>query len=296
MRGRRTQIVVLSLAALWAVSLRAQSADQTVPSGQRSCPTSAPDACAPDDDQPPGPEISIVKVNFLGTLQLPVADQQEIAASIKQTARGNVLDGLTDEALERVRAGWQDHGYFKVEVSGGAKILSSSPAAQRLVLDVHIDEGPQYRLGEIRFEYNNGFRDVGALRAVFPIKDGDIFSRDAIAAGLENLRKAYGELGYINFTAAPDTEFDDEDRLIHLKIDLDEGELFHIGDVTVLGLDESAQRELMSSTGLKRGEVYNQSLWEKLLLKPSGCGSESELDAKTGTINIVLDCRPSSRE
>ena len=36
-------------------------------------------------------------------------------------------------------------------------------------------------------------RNTAALRILFPLKDGDVFSRDKIAKGLENLRKAYGE-------------------------------------------------------------------------------------------------------
>jgi outer membrane protein insertion porin family len=43
------------------------------------------------------------------------------------------------------------------------------------------------------------------LRHLFPIKDGDIISREKIGKGLENLRKVYGQFGYINFTSVPDT-------------------------------------------------------------------------------------------
>ncbi len=42
-----------------------------------------------------------------------------------------------------------------------------------------------------------------ALRAQFNMKDGDYFNATLIGKGLENLRKAYGQLGYINFTAVP---------------------------------------------------------------------------------------------
>ena len=47
-------------------------------------------------------------------------------------------------------------------------------------------------------------KNVKALRAQFAIKDGDYFNYTAVGKGLENLRKAYGSLGYINFVADPD--------------------------------------------------------------------------------------------
>ena len=59
-----------------------------------------------------------------------------------------------------------------------------------------MNEGEQYKLN------------------LFPLKDGYIFSRERIAEGLDNLRKEYGQFGYINFTAVPDTRFEDKNTLI----------------------------------------------------------------------------------
>jgi outer membrane protein assembly factor BamA len=154
-------------------------------------------SCAPSKSsiEQSAPDISIAEVAFLGALKMSVADQEAIAASLKQQTGS--LDGVVGEAEERVRAAWQNLGYFKVQVSGDARILTSSPVTQRIALSFRIDEGQQYRLGEIRFLNNKAITDVRALRALFPITDGDIFSRGEIAKGLENLRKAYGEVGYI---------------------------------------------------------------------------------------------------
>ena len=91
-------------------------------------------------------------------------------------------------------------------------MLTSSPASQRMALSFQVEEGLQYTLGEITFKNNKVISDVAALRGLFPINDGDIFSREKIAKGLENLRKAYGDRGYINFTSVPDTKFDDEKK------------------------------------------------------------------------------------
>ena len=65
-----------------------------------------------------------------------------------------------------------------------------------------IDEGDRYTLGGITFKNNKAVQNIRALRAIFPIKDGEVFSKEKIAKGLENLRKAYGQLGYINFTSS----------------------------------------------------------------------------------------------
>ena len=204
------------------------------------------------------------------------------------------FDGVVGEAEERVRAAWQNLGYFKVQVSGDARILTSSPISQRIVLSFRVDEGLQYRLGQVRFLKNKAISDVGTLRALFPITDGDVFSREEIGTGLENLRKAYGELGYINFTSVPDTRFDDQERLIYLNIDMDEGKQFRIGSIIFSGLDETAQHEALQDFPLRPGQVYNTKVWElfsmghNLLL--DSCSNERQLDERAGTVTISLNC------
>lgn len=56
-----------------------------------------------------------------------------------------------------------------------------------------------------------------ALRNLFPLKDGDVFDRDAVVKGLENQRRFYGEYGYVNLTAVPDAHFNEERHFIRHK-------------------------------------------------------------------------------
>jgi outer membrane protein assembly factor BamA len=247
------------------------------------------------------------RLTFSGSLQMPQSEQERIADAVKQATHRASLEDLTEEALERARAGWQDRGYFKVLITGETKILTATPVAQRIALGVHVDEGQRYNLKSIRFKNNQAMSDVDVLRRFFPISDGDIFSREKIVTGLENLRKAYGESGYINFTPVPDTQFDDERRLISLVIDVDEGKQFRVGDVRILGLDESDRRELLTTLP-HRGEIFSSKIWEKSLLKYApklpdcdcdgavdhGAQSMRDVDEKTEIVNLTYDFRTCS--
>src|SRR5207302_9720150 len=97
--------------------------------------------------------------------------------------------------------------------------------------------------------------------------DADVFSREKTATGLQNLSKAYGQLGFINFTSIPDTKFDDEQKLIFLDIDVDEGKQFYVGNVNVAGLDEDAGQELLKDLPITRGQTFIGRLWELSFLK-----------------------------
>ena len=144
-----------------------------------------------------------------------------------------------DEDTERVRAEFQNRGYFKVVVnepktnthdSGHAGFhipLLQKGLGKEVDITMPIDEGDKYTLGEITFKGNKAVPNTKALRGLFPIKDGDVFDRSKIAKGLDALGKAYGQVGYINFTSVPSTRFDEDKKQIFIDVDVDEGKQFY---------------------------------------------------------------------
>ncbi len=292
------QVVTFAMACLLARSIQIQ-AQTTAPAveAEKSCPPFS----ASYDKKHSDPEISVAGVTFSGFLRMPVADQDEIATSIKERTYGDSLDRATDEALERVRVGWQNHGYFKVLVNGFATALDSTPAGRRVALSVHVDEGAQYRLGGIGFKGNRVVPNPEVLRALFPIEDGDLFSKEKIGKGLENLRKAYGELGYINFTPVPNTKFDDGKKLIYLDIDVDEGKQFFVYGINIIGVDESFRaHQMFQDLLLKPGQIYNGRLVELFLKREHGsvlskceCNDRPglQLDESAALVTITFDFR-----
>ena len=204
-------------------------------------------------------------------------------------------DDVVDWALELAREGWQDRGYFAAQVSGDARTLTSNAVGQRIVISVRVDEGPLYSLGEITFKHNKAISDSAFLRRLFPIERGDILSRTKIANGLDNLKKAYGELGYINFTTVPTPTIDDQSRIVSFDIDLDEGKQFRIRSLNVLGVDEPRQHEILSAFPI--GQTYDERMFREFLKQHSFEPDdpwlvERHLDERTGAVAITLNARP----
>ena len=144
------------------------------------------------------------------------------------------------------------------------------------------------------------FQNSSALRSLFPMKDGDIFSREKVAKGLENLRKAYGEAGYINFTSVPDTKFDDEKKTVNLEIDVDEGKQFYVRRIEFQGNTTTRDKVIRREIALEEGQIYNSRFWELSLLRLNQLGyfdqlkpddpntTERHLDEKNGTVDLTL--------
>jgi outer membrane protein assembly factor BamA len=258
-----------------------------------SCPS-----VVPDEQPPSGPEISISDVTLSGFIQMPISYQAEIVASIKQQRHVYPLDGVVEEAVERVREGWQNRGYFKVEASGNAKTLTTSASSIQIALFVNVEENAQYRLGGISFKNNRALLDSANLRDLLPVKDGEIFGREKIAEGLENLRRIYGQHGYINYTGVPSTTFDDEKKLAYLEIDMDEGKQFYFSTVEILGVDVAAQQRILKD--FPAGQIYNSRLFDLFVKRHSSVFPfpsndpwhvKKRLNEREATVSITLDAR-----
>src|SRR4029077_2701149 len=111
---------------------------------------------------------------------------------------GSCFDEDSDEMEERVRASFQDRGYFKVEV----KNLRFKPRDQLSVpkpvaLEGEVSEGARYKLAEITFVENHAFSSE-KLREQFPLKRGDLFERSKVASGMQSLGKLYRTHGFLD--------------------------------------------------------------------------------------------------
>src|SRR5208337_1570471 len=217
-----------------------------------------------------------------------------------------------EEDTERVRSEYQNRGYFKVVVNDpktemrdtGHKgfhipLLMAGPG-KAVDLTMPIEEGDKYRLGKITFKGNKAITNTIALRNLVPLKDGDVFSREKIAKGLDNLRKAYGEYGYINFSPVPETSFDEDKKLVNVEIDVDEGKQFYVRRIEFQGNTTTRDKVIRRELALEEGGIYNSRLWELSLLRLNQLSyfdqlkaddpnvTDKKLDEKNGLVDLTL--------
>lgn len=237
--------------------------------------------------------IHLQGIHFTGDTRLEGLDLKKCASDLKS----QIYEGAnwTDYLVGRVQTQCLvDKGYFKAAVKASRQQLPDKNYTHQFVLTFHIDSGPRYRLGQVTFKGNRAIADTKALRGLFPTKDGSILDRKAIAKGLENLRYAYQELGYINFTSVPTPRSDEDKKLVYFDIDVDEGKKFYISSIDILGADP----QVLNDLPLKPGQVYNVRLVDLFLRKhlPDIDVNDPRiqqrlLDERRGTVALTFDFR-----
>lgn len=257
--------------------------------------------CVPAVKFPKTTKVPIRRVVFEDAPLLSAKDQEEISAAsgdaevIGELSKENLADAA-DEVAERVRAFYQNNGYFKVQVVGKALRVPDDRLREYDILVRVVNQGEQYRLRDLTFVNATVFPEV-QMRDLFPVQRGEIFSREKIAKGLEELRRLYGAQGYINYTGVPSTQFDDDTPTADLTIDVDQGKRFRWGNIRVLGLDSETRTRLIESLNIKTGDIYNSESWNRLAARFPDLAlndprvQDKRLNEKDGIVDIGLDFR-----
>jgi len=266
-----------------------------------------------------GPVVKVGKITFVGNQHVSALVLRRSMKNLKPIGipYSIIFENLfaqtydsskLEEDTERVRQAYRDRGYANAAVEqpkteirdqGGLNWFTFRPRkGKRIDIQMTIEEGERYRLGEITFTGNKSINNLKALRATFPIKDGDWFNATEIGKGLENLKKAYGSLGYINFGAIPKLSYDDQKKTVSMNIDIDEGKQFFVSRIEFQGNTITRDRVIRRELLLDEGSVYNSQLWEYSLLRLNQLeyfdplkvdqDSEAHQDPDNGTVELLL--------
>ncbi len=229
-----------------------------------------------------------------------------------------------DEDLEvGIRGLYQDNGYFKVLVKDpvlntvdldkpgipGPWPLVGAKKGKSTNITISIEEGEQYHMGTISFR--SADPDQGlvfkteALRRIFPLKEGDIFSAAKIRKALDNYKKLFGEYGYIDFVATPLTEIDDAKKVVNLTMEFDQQKQYFVRRIEFTGNTTTRDKVIRREILLDEGQIFNNRLWELSLLRLNQLGyfdtikpenAELKRNVKAGTVDIKLKVREKGKQ
>ena len=210
-----------------------------------------------------------VEIVLRGADRVPEEIKSLMLAELqKQVAGANVTEDFINELGERLRDQFQQHGYFKADITGPENWPPASPPrpGEPIELIFGVKEGAVYRTGDFHFAGGTHFSDA-QLRPLLPLNKGEPFDVEKTRTGIKNLRDFYGEHGFINFTPVPNTDIDDENNVINLTFDLDEGAQYRAGILTLDGPEPhpGVGKKILDAWQPHVGQVYNSSILVKAL-------------------------------
>jgi outer membrane protein insertion porin family len=268
-----------------------------------------------------GPKVKVHDIDFEGNT---VFGHRDLLNSMKELHPYGIPHSIIAEDLfaktydstmleddeSRLELFYRDHGYFQAHVTGTTTnivdtpanlrwpIFSSGKAGKGVDIKISLEEGRLYHLNTVNYVGVKAFRTPEVLFANAFGRPGEIFSTAKLRKGLEDVRKLYGNFGYINFLADPDIEPVPGTDKVDLTLMFDEGKQFFVRRIDFSGNTTTRDKVIRRELLIDEGDIFNQRLWELSILRlnqlgyfeplKQGQSDDIKTDTKTDTVDVTL--------
>jgi outer membrane protein insertion porin family len=251
-----------------------------------------------------GPRVRVAEIRFEGSKVFKsgsLRDQMKYVKEAGLISRFKELDILDraklDYDLHRVDNYMRSKGYLqarhgepRIEGLGprrtGFPILPLpflSSVDDTLRITVPIIDGKLYRLGDMKIEGNSIFSEQ-VIKGVIGLQKGGIANGEAISKALyENLKKAYGAQGFIQYTAEVTPTFKDNPQnpnegIADFLVTIDEGKQFTLRRLEFTGNTFTRDNVLRREVLINEGDIYNQNSFEYSIVRLNQLGYFNPID------------------
>jgi outer membrane protein assembly factor BamA len=188
-------------------------------------------------------------------------------------------DAPLDYCLHRVRQFMAAKGYLQARLGEPRHELTENGSKTL----VSVDEGALFRLGEVEI---SGSRILAPtqIREMLEMKTGEIANGDSIGVWLfERVKRAYGRLGYIQYTAEVQPKFHYKEGapegVADLEVNVDEGNVFTIASIKFDGNGNVPGDVLLREMIVRKGEIFSPDLLDESLTRINQSGQFETIDA-----------------
>ncbi len=180
-----------------------------------------------------GYRVKIKRIKILGNLAYN--DDKIIKVMKSRSAwlfnSGFLKEDVLAEDMDRIAAFYEKNGYIDAKATYATEQLQHG----LLNVDVTVEEGKRYYVGDIQFKGNAVLAEPEIAAVMKDIKKGKIFSKAKLADDVANIKSLYFDRGYIFAKVEESTSLNPADGRVDLKLDVVEGGIAYINKIKIQG-------------------------------------------------------------
>jgi outer membrane protein insertion porin family len=214
-----------------------------------------------------GPKTGVSRVNLLGNKAFSNSELRDVIVT-KESQWWRFLSSNTnydpdriDYDREQLRKFYMNRGYYDFRVVSAVAELT--PNQKNFAVTFTVDEGAKYKFGEMSVTTENKKLDANFLKALLPIRKGQMFRSDGVDNAVDALTYASGSAGYAFVDVRPKFTPHRDKRTVDVTFDVREGPHVYVERIDVIGntrtIDPVIRREML----LSEGDAYNKVLLDR---------------------------------
>ena len=240
-----------------------------------------------------GDKARIEKINFVGN---KAYSDWTLKHTIKKTRPHWFLSWATNtdlyseerfsEDVARLTQFYWQNGYLRVKIDKPTVEVKKKKVGffrrkerHRLYLTIPIEEGEQFRIGELQVKGNEVFTEE-LLLLLAQMKKGDVCDIAKVQKWREAIEEVYGSRGYIMVSVLPNYNLRDEEKLCDLSLTIEENDIYYVNKIEFRGNYTSRDWILRRQLILHEGQVFNKRILDLSVLRIQQLGFFEKVEPK----------------
>lgn len=207
---------------------------------------------------------AIADISFVGVKEF---DEKALKAGLREVglSEARIFDrALLDRAEQELKRQYLSRGKYSAQITTTVTPLERN----RVGINFTVEEGAIAKIRQINIIGNETFKD-SALLDLFQLRTpgwltwytkNDQYSRQKLAADLENMRSFYLDQGYLDFNIdSTQVSITPDKSDIYITVNLTEGELYTVSAVRFAGELTLPEEDYQALVQLRPGDVFSRA-------------------------------------
>ncbi|MFN3947501.1 MAG: outer membrane protein assembly factor BamA [Aquificaceae bacterium] len=156
------------------------------------------------------------------------------------------------EDVNKIRDFYKSEGFLEAKVD-----YSIKREGNRYDITINVQEGPRYRLGDLKIDGNNLFAYGEIVENILKKNRGGYYRREVVDRIKENIRRKYSDIGFLGVSVKEEEKIDAENKKVNVVLVVDEGEPVYVDRIEVRGNYESRDYVIRRELRFQEGELAN---------------------------------------
>lgn len=209
---------------------------------------------------------------------------------------------------EAIRPVYQELGNLRATLGPPEVRLTGDPnkkLPEQIPVYVPSSPGPAYQWEGVTWSGNKAIT-AAILTNTVGMKEAEVANGIKIEQGWDQVRDAYGHLGYLDVKLNPVPVYDDQTHKVSYSVTLVEGSQFRFNAMTITGMSLAGEKLIRDAWPQSPGDVFDKKMFDDLLTRLQlatkretvfkqlpihydTVGHWLQTDPSKGTVDILLD-------
>ena len=214
-----------------------------------------------------GPVTGVKRINFIGNNEFSDRKlRKEIATAESRwykffSSNDNFDPGRLEFDREQLRTFYTNRGFADFRVVSATAELT--PDQEDFYITFAVDEGGEYRWGDISVETELEALNKDFLERLISIEEGEVFNSSEIETAIDSLNFAAGTSGYAFVDIQQDLRLNRETKTVDLVFNIIEGPRVYIERIDIVGNTTTLDYVIRREMELVEGDAFNRILLDR---------------------------------